>query len=211
MKPLLALPLPLLLLAACKAQAPTPPAASTVAEPVRAEGATGPGFDCAKATSEVEKLLCRDAALAALDRELAAQYQKVLAATRGEERERLTAVERGWVKGRDECWKDDQARRCIEEAYRTRLAELRIGEGARPAGVQEYRCNDDGQPLSAVFYDQFEPRVAVVSHGRDQAIVFAAAAADTLRHYARSGVRFDERADGAVVEFYGIKLQCRRL
>jgi len=28
----------------------------------------------------------------------------------------LTAEQRGWIKGRNECWKSDNKRRCVEES-----------------------------------------------------------------------------------------------
>ncbi|WP_093294643.1 hypothetical protein [Pseudoxanthomonas sp. CF385] len=78
MKPLL-LCSTFLLLGACTAPAP-PVAAPTdaPAAPVETPVATmktpapvPPSFDCAKAASEAEKLVCGDAELAALDRQLA--------------------------------------------------------------------------------------------------------------------------------------------
>lgn len=41
--------------------------------------AATPSFDCAKAAGAAETLICKDAALAALDNELAALYPKALA------------------------------------------------------------------------------------------------------------------------------------
>ena len=79
-----------LALAACSKPAPSDtgtPAASptatapttTPAAPVAASDPTlqPPSFDCAKALSESEKLVCGDARLAALDRQLAAVYKLV--------------------------------------------------------------------------------------------------------------------------------------
>jgi membrane-bound inhibitor of C-type lysozyme len=44
--------------------------------------ARGPAFDCAKATGEVEKLVCTDEGLAALDRKLDGVYNAALAKAR---------------------------------------------------------------------------------------------------------------------------------
>ena len=86
--------------------------------------ATGPSFDCGKAESEAEKLVCSEPRLAALDRQLADEYQHALAEP-GTDKAVLESVQRGWVSGRDDCWKADDVRRCVLESYQTRLVELK--------------------------------------------------------------------------------------
>ena len=77
----------------------------------------GPSFDCDKAESEAEKLVCGDPELAGLDRRLADEFQHALDA-QGTDRAALQSVQRGWVSGRGECWKADD---CIAACWsRTR-------------------------------------------------------------------------------------------
>ena len=87
--------------------------------------AASPSFDCAKASSDVEKLICNDAELAELDNNLASLYSTVLKNTPASEQKTLKAEQRGWVKGRDECWKSDALRGCVASEYRSRIAELK--------------------------------------------------------------------------------------
>ncbi|RAH99974.1 hypothetical protein DLJ53_19775 [Acuticoccus sediminis] len=101
---------------------------AAVAGPALAE--EGPSFDCAGVTGEVETLICEDPDLAALDRRLAARYEAALtvvdrlgAGTEEAENE-LRATQRGWIGGRDDCWKSEDADTCIEDAYLRREAEL---------------------------------------------------------------------------------------
>src|SRR5512139_1454973 len=70
-----------------------------------AASAQGPAFDCAKAEGEVQKLVCSDAGLAALDRTLDVAYKGAVAKAKGQMLATLRAEQRGWVKGSDECWK----------------------------------------------------------------------------------------------------------
>lgn len=113
------------------------PAASTAVPAVKpamdAASATaenpGPSFDCAKADSSAQKLVCTDPNLAALDREvdrlfLLAKNGKSLS---DERRKELLALQRGWIKGRDDCWKSDDLRYCIVDSYVSRIHELRQG------------------------------------------------------------------------------------
>ncbi len=70
-----------------------------------------PAFDCAKARTSAEKLICEDADLAKLDRLVADRYAAALEATKAldtgsaEAENTLRANQRGWIKGRDDCWK----------------------------------------------------------------------------------------------------------
>ena len=87
--------------------------------------AAHPSFDCAKATHDVEKLICKDAGLAELDRSLAELYATVLEHTPDAKKGALKTEQRGWVKGRDDCWKSDDMRGCVANEYRARINELK--------------------------------------------------------------------------------------
>lgn len=89
-----------------------------------AQAAT-PSFDCAKATHEVELLICKDGELAELDHSLNSLYHTVLKNTPAGEQAGLKAEQRGWVKGRDDCWKASDMRGCVADEYRARIAVLK--------------------------------------------------------------------------------------
>jgi uncharacterized protein len=84
-----------------------------------------PSFNCAKASSSVEKLICNDAELADLDRSLATLYGRVLENSSATDNRLLKAEQRGWIKGRDDCWKSDDMRGCVLREYRYRIDALR--------------------------------------------------------------------------------------
>ncbi|MEF9979306.1 MAG: MliC family protein [Thermomonas sp.] len=211
-----------LLLAGCKpaAEAPAPaaapalPAASaTPAQPAAASNPAGtapqaatPSFDCNTSPGEFEQMVCKDPALAALDRQLADTFAQALA--KASDKATLQSTERGWIKGRDECWKADDKPACVREAYIERIIDLRIQHGlvVIPSAV-EFRCDDNSKPFTATFYND-EPRAAVLTWGNDQAIVPAAPSASGAR-YAADGVEFWEHQGEAKVDFFGNKLTCK--
>jgi uncharacterized protein YecT (DUF1311 family) len=98
--------------------------------------AQGPTFDCAKAQGEVEKLICSDPSLSALDQKLAEVYKAAFAKAKDGLDRQLTVDQRGWIKGRNECWKArdktwitetwtvDTVRDCVDAHYRLRTSEL---------------------------------------------------------------------------------------
>ena len=87
-----------------------------------------PSFDCAKASGQVEELICSDPELAALDVELARLYKAVSAQTTGQKLKALRTYQRGWIKGRNDCWKAVAVgvRACVEASYRDQNTEAKI-------------------------------------------------------------------------------------
>ena len=86
-----------------------------------------PSIDCSKAKGQVEELICSDSELMILDVELARAYASVSAKSTGPVLKSLRANQRGWIKGRNECWKATQVsiRECVVTSYRSKLAALR--------------------------------------------------------------------------------------
>jgi uncharacterized protein len=188
------------------AEAPT---AAKPADPAAA-ATQSPSFDCAKAQSEAEKLVCVDPRLAALDRQLAALYKRVQ--TSPDELD-IAAEQRGWIKGRDACSRAVDPQRCLVESYQTRLVELTInGGGIQVPAKVEYRCDDNSKPVTAVFYNDIDPTAAVVSWGSDQAIVFPMPVSKDENNggrWGREGVDLRIHDDQTTLDFYGTTLQCQ--
>ncbi len=218
MKRPLLLGLAALALAACSKPEPTP-AESAARPPVAAEPtaptvpapasppAQGPSFDCNQARSDAETQVCNDAELSALDRQLAALYK---AAQTSPDELDIAAEQRGWIKGRDACWQAVDARRCLLESYQTRIVELQIATtpGPAPAPVN-FVCEGSDKPLAVTYYNEIEPKAALIRLGRDQAIAFLAPAASGAR-YTREGVEFWEHQGEVTLAFYGTRLSCRK-
>lgn len=124
-----------------------------LALPSAALAAEGPAFNCAKAGGEVEKLICTDPALAALDRQLDQVYKAASAKAQGQPATLLRAEQRGWVKGRNECWKAKgqetwitatwtvkSVPACTEAQYRLRISELQAVWRLLPPRTVAYTC-----------------------------------------------------------------------
>lgn len=104
------------------------------------EQATGPSFACSAATGQVETEICSDPHLASMDRELARLYGLAVEGSHMND-DRLSALkafQRGWIKGRDECWKADEGvTTCVAASYAMRIDEIRTGYAdARSQDVQ---------------------------------------------------------------------------
>lgn len=77
-------------------------------------------FDCAKASTKVERLICVDATLSKLDEEMSATYK---AALRDEKQAiAIRQAQKQWLNIRDDCV--DVI--CVKRAYETRLSSLTV-------------------------------------------------------------------------------------
>ena len=173
--------------------------------------ASAPSFDCSKSNGEVETLICDDPALSALDRKLAAAYDRALERVAQDGYEDPRAMQRGWVKGRNDCWKAADVRACVETSYRERIAELQIqyGDMEVPSPVN-YRCGD--MDLAVVFYPETDPPTAVLTpmgaNDGGQVITFLARSGSGAR-YEGPNVSFWEHHGEAALTWQGKEMTCR--
>ena len=96
-------------------------------------------FDCAKAKSPSEKLICSDAALGALDERLAAAYKSLVAQLTEAEKKQLKETQRSWLKSWPLlCSATPSAKQptlgagalpCAKARYEERLGDLKTSKG----------------------------------------------------------------------------------
>ena len=89
---------------------------------IGASPAAGQSFDCRNARYPDEKTICHESRLGALDKELAAAYDRAGKKLSKQEREEFENNETAFVNARHRCGENQG---CIEQSYRNRLQELR--------------------------------------------------------------------------------------
>lgn len=142
--------------------------------------AVKPSFDCSKSDGSAMDAVCADDSLAELDLELARLYELALTGphmTPDQEKE-LKAMQRGWLKGRDECWKSSLGlETCVADSYAMRIHELRQGYADARSddangisiGPVAVACEGFDAGISAVFVNTSKPLVSLM--WMDNAIV----------------------------------------
>ncbi|NBC96514.1 MAG: DUF1311 domain-containing protein, partial [Deinococcus-Thermus bacterium] len=170
------------------------------------------------AGSAAEEAVCADETLAALDRRLAVVWREALAAARGVADAdtavpRLRAEQRGWIKGRDDCWKAQMGlAACVEAAYRDRVAELQAAwmlVAAAPPVF--YRCDDRSEVVVTVMAS--DTPTARLERGDTTVVAWRRPAADGVRYVGPFGLTFHAQDGDAEVAWdpYAPPLICRRV
>jgi uncharacterized protein len=178
--------------------------------PARAQ-AEGPNFDCRKAgTRTVPQLICQDAALSSLDRQLAVVYSAAVKKAVNERPPVLRAHQRGWIKGRDDCWKSTDVRACVETAYRQRIAELQaLYRLVESRGPFTWAC--DGPAGGEVMIRHFatDPPVAMAERGDAVSLMFQQPAASGTRYAGRNETFWEHQGEARVQWGYGVpEMRC---
>jgi uncharacterized protein len=173
----------------------------------------GPSFSCARAeTGSIEALVCGDAQLSALDRRLAGVFAAASARAVNEQPPVLKAEQRGWIKGRDDCWKSDDRRSCALTEYQRRIAELearyRLVAGTGPV---RFTCDGDTRnELVATFFPT-EPPTLIAERGDSVSLMYLEPSASGSRYQGRNESFWEHQGEATVTWGYGTPgMRCRK-
>jgi uncharacterized protein len=169
--------------------------------------AISPSFDCAKVkTGSIEEMICKDASLIALDRKLADVYAAASKKAVNEHPPVLKAEQRGWAKGRNECWKSDDKRSCVESSYKLRIAELqakyRLVQGKGPV---VYTCDGDrGNEVTATFF-QTDPPTLIAERGDQVSLMYLERSGSGTKYQGRNESLWEHQGEATIAWGYGAK------
>ncbi|MCT8863991.1 MAG: DUF1311 domain-containing protein [Shewanella oneidensis] len=163
-----------------------------------------PSFDCSKVQPDsIEDMVCKDAVLTKLDKQLAEVYAKATAKAKNEQPPTLKALQRGWVKGRNECWKSDDKHACIESSYQTRIAELQAQYRlVEMTGPVFYAC--DGNPANEVVVSYFntEPATLIAEYGDQTSLMFIQPSGSGAKYQGRNESLWEHHGEAKIVWGY---------
>ncbi|MCG4455250.1 MliC family protein [Pseudomonas sp. MMS21-TM103] len=169
-------------------------------------------FSCAQVRSgSIEEMICQTPALAKLDQQLAAVYRQASAKDSNQHPPVLRAEQRGWIKGRDECWKADDRSQCVTTSYRLRIAELQARYALLTGtGPMFYEC--DGIPAKEVVatYYPSEPPTAVVEFGDSTALMYQQPSASGSKYQGRNESLREHQGETIVIWGYAApEMKCK--
>ncbi|WP_434086670.1 MliC family protein [Shewanella mangrovisoli] len=175
-----------------------------VALSVPAMAAEKPSFDCGKVQAgSIEELVCQDEGLTKLDQQLADVYAQAADKAKNEQPPMLKAMQRGWVKGRNECWKSEDKRACVESSYQTRIAELQAQYHlVEMTGPIFYAC--DGNPANEVVVSYFktEPATLIAERGDQTSLMFVQPSGSGAKYQGRNESMWEHHGEAKIVWGY---------
>ena len=183
---------------------------AAVTTPLAAEPSPGAPLDCTRASSDIEKLVCSDPKLSALDQKLGTVYKEAEAKQGSPAPAWLTAGQRGWIKGRDDCGKSSNQRACVDSAYTLRIAEIQATSLLVPTkGPVAYTCPraDGSHDEIQAMYADTDPASVVLERADKSVIAFTTRPGSGAR-YQGANVTFRERGGKAQVNWFGTELKC---
>jgi uncharacterized protein len=166
--------------------------------------AEGPSFDCSKAPGSIEELICKDEELSSLDHKLAGVYAEAIKTAASEHPPVLKAEQRGWIKGRNDCWKSKKPRDCTANAYRLRIAELQARYRLVPAnGPIWYFCNYDPRDEVVVTFFQTNPPTLIAERSDQVSLMYLQPSGSGSKYQGRNESFWEHQGEATIVWGYG--------
>jgi uncharacterized protein len=175
--------------------------------------AAGPSFDCSKIQKgSIEEMICKDEALSAIDRKMATVYAEASQKAVNEHPPVLKPEQRGWGKGRNDCWKSEDKRKCVEESYRLRIAELQARYRLVPAnGPTTYMCNGDPRNEVVVSFFQTQPPTLIAERGDQVSLMYLQLSGSGSKYQGRNESLWEHQGEASIVWGYGSpEMRCSR-
>ncbi|MEE4262477.1 MAG: MliC family protein [Desulfobacteraceae bacterium] len=163
--------------------------------------AADPSFDCGKSQKgSIEELICKDEGLSLLDRKMATVYAEATQRAKNEHPPVLKAEQRGWIKGRNDCWKSEDQRQCIEESYKRRIAELQ----ARYRLVAEdgpcwYACDGDPRNEVVVSFFKTDPPTLIAERGDSVSLMYLEPSGSGSKYRGRNESLWEHQGEATIV------------
>jgi len=170
-----------------------------------------PSYNCdnVKANS-IEEMICKDDELSAFDRKLSIVYSAAIKKATNEHPPVLKAEQRGWIKGRNECWKADNKRACVKDEYQLRIAELQARYRLVPSkGPVMYVCDGDPKNEVVATFFQTDPPTLIAERGDQASFMVLQPSASGSKYQGRNESLWEHGGEAIIVWGYGsVKMHC---
>jgi uncharacterized protein len=164
---------------------------------------TTPSFDCTKVEKgSIEGLVCQDAQLIALDNKMAQVYKAATKKAVNEHPPILKAEQRGWVKGRNDCWKSGDKRACVSGVYRDRIAELEARYRlVKITGTTTYNCPNKAEVIATYF--ETDPPSAIAEYGDATSMMYVQPSGSGAKYQGPNEIIWESKGKAKITWGYG--------
>lgn len=127
----------------------------------------------AKELNTIDQLICADSGLLQVDQHMAKVYQQALTKSDNRQAPVLRAEQRGWIKGKAECWKDANQKACVTELYIRRIAELQARYDLVAVSKRiVLQCENNPAHEVALRYYATTPATVIADYGDQVSLMF---------------------------------------
>jgi uncharacterized protein len=175
--------------------------------------ATGPSYDCDKVeVNSIEDMICKDGDLSALDRKLAIIYTAAAKKATNEHPPVLKAEQRGWIKGRNDCWKADDQYACVQGEYRLRIAELEARYGlVQGNGPFRFICEENPANEVIVTFFPTEPPTLIAERGDRVSLMYLQPSGSGTKYQGRNETFWEHQGEATITWGYGApQMRCKK-
>jgi uncharacterized protein len=172
----------------------------------------GPSYDCGKVEpGSIEELVCKDTELSTLDTKLAEVYSKAVQKAVNEHPPVLKAEQRGWIKGRNECWKSEDVSACVKEHYLHRIAELQARyQLISGKGPYTYVCEDNPVNVVIVTFFPTDPPTLIAERGDSVSMMYLQPSASGTKYAGRNEIFWEHQREASITWGYDAKeMKCK--
>ncbi len=172
-----------------------------------------PSYDCEKVRPDsIEAVICKDRGLSALDRQLSDVYAIASKKAANKHLPQLKAQQRGWIKGRNECWKSDDKGGCVRDGYIHRIAELQARYRLVPSnGPLRYVCGgNSGNEVIATFF-QTVPPTLIAEYADSVSLMYLHSSGSGARYQGRNEIFWEHQGEALITWGYGAsEMRCKK-
>ncbi|MBP6451738.1 MAG: MliC family protein, partial [Aeromonas sp.] len=123
----------------------------------------------------------------------------------------LKAEQRGWIKGRDDCWKSQDQKLCVSDSYHQRIVELqaryRLVDSVGPV---TWLCDGDSRNQVVVTFFKTDPATLIAERGDSTSLMTQQISASGSRYLGRNESFWEHQGEATIVWGYGAKeMKCK--
>ncbi len=180
---------------------------------IRGTMTPGPSYACDKVKAgSIEAMICKDAELSALDRKLSDVYGAASKKATNEHPPVLKAKQRGWIKGRNECWKSDDKRECVRNEYQLRIAELQARYRLVPGnGPVRFVCEEKPSNEVVATFFQTDPPTMIAEYGDSVSLMYLQPSGSGTKYQGRNESFWEHHGEALITWGYRVReIHCKK-
>lgn len=139
-----------------------------------------PSFDCSAELRSIETLICQTPELIELDNKLDNVFKSSIKVAENLDSDSEKSVkllrteEKGWINGRNDCWKSTDIKQCVRFNYEHRIAQLQTKWILVPSGRPvHYSCGNEGHEFYLTEFSTDTLPAVAIEYGDNRKIFVA--------------------------------------